>query len=99
MIHSVNDLIATASEARRRMSLDSAKKAESLRKAIDNELYKQALKGQNKCLIDVNQYEDNDDPCGYIINHLIGILEQEGFKVRYMEFSGLLILSGKEEEE
>jgi hypothetical protein len=92
MIHSVNDLIATASEARRRMSLDSAKKAESLRKAIDNELYMQALKGQNKCMIDVNQYKDSDDPCGYIINHLIEILEQEGFRVRYMEFSELLTI-------
>lgn len=91
MIHSVNDLIATASEARRRMSLDSAKKAEKLRSAIDNELYIEALKGQNKCLIDMNSYQDSD-PCGYIINHLIGILEQEGFRVRYMEFSGLLTI-------
>ena len=91
MIHSINDLISTASEARRKMWLNSLQEAEKLRNAIDNELYKQALKGQNKCLIDVNSYQDSD-PCGYIVERLVGILEREGFKVRYMEFSGLLTI-------
>ena len=91
MIHSVNDLISVTSDARRKMSLDSFQKAKELRNTIDNELYKQALKGQNYCLIDLHKYQDSD-PCGYIVERLVGILEREGFKVRYMEFSGLLTI-------
>ncbi len=91
VIHSVNDLISTASEARRRMSFDSFQKAEELRKAIDNELYKQALKGQNKCIINLYKYKDSD-PCGYIIDRLVGLLEYEGFKVEHIEVSELLII-------
>jgi hypothetical protein len=91
MIHSVNDLISVSSDARRKMWLNSLQEAEKLRNAIDNELYIEALKGQNKCLIDVNSYQDSD-PCGYIVERLVGILEREGFKVRYMEFSGLLTI-------
>ena len=91
VIHSVNDLISVTNDARQKMWLNSLQKAEELRQTIDNELYIEALKGQNKCLIDVNSYQDSD-PCGYIVERLVGILEQEGFKVRYMEFSGLLTI-------
>ena len=91
MIHTVNDLISTASEARRRMCLDSLKKAEKLREAIDNELYKQALNGQNKCLIDLSKYQDSD-PCGYIVERLVGLLKKEGFNVEHKEVSQLLII-------
>ena len=91
MIHSVNDLISTASEARRNMWLDSLKKAEELRLAIDNELYKQALKGQNQCIIELYKYKDSD-PCGYIIERLVGLLKKEGFNVEHIEVSELLIV-------
>jgi hypothetical protein len=91
VIHSVNDLISVTSDARRKMSLDSFQKAKDLRNTIDNELYKQALKGQNYCLIDLHKYQDSD-PCGYIINNLVGLLIQEGFEVEYKEISALLTI-------
>lgn len=91
VIHSVNDLISTASEARRKMWLDSLQKAERLRETIDNELYTQALKGQNKCIIDLCKYKDSD-PCGYIIERLVGLLKKEGFNVEHKEISELLII-------
>ena len=91
VIHSVNDLISTASEARRKMWLNSLQEAEKLRNTIDNELYIEALKGQNQCLINLYKYKDNDH-CGYITDRLIGILKQEGFEVQYIEVSELLII-------
>lgn len=91
MTYSANDLISVTSEARRKMSKDSFQKATELRKSIDIELYKQALKGQNHCLIDLCKYKDSD-PCGYIISHLAGLLMQEGFEVEHKEVSELLII-------
>jgi hypothetical protein len=92
VIHNANDLISVSSEARRKMSQESFQKARELRNAIDNELYTQALKGQNQCLINSYKYHQDSDPCGYIIDRLIDMLEEEGFQVEYIEVSDLLII-------
>ena len=73
------------------MWLDSLQEAKELRNIIDNELYTQALKGQKKCVVELYKYKD-DDPCGYIVERLIGLLKQEGFKVQHIEVSELLIV-------